>query len=305
MVGDSKQCLQVYELAMPWKPWFLLFVPLSDNHIELTADNSQVNLLLITYPPLHSSCSWLLQVRIYHMVWKQRGDVYRVLRNLYRLLDKRTWPVEDAESVNLLMKVLQQAIGGKKAKVKFMPRDVLQGRRPHRLVTALSRAVTWGSGSLPTTAVAPQDKQPQPKAVQISQQKPAHKNHVAGSNQSIYQVDAVHQTGNGLSNGDAARHQAAPDATLNKESPFAQQYMSPRQGQPKQSTAARCSPNTINQLTNGSAAAEAPLGQSFGTEKDSDKARAVLSKKGAARGVTAHEVLQDPLFQQLLCKLRV
>ncbi|WIA13206.1 hypothetical protein OEZ85_006798 [Tetradesmus obliquus] len=51
-------------------------------------------------------------VRIYHMYWHRRGDVFRVLKALCRLLDDITWPSEDIELVSLL---LTSVLGSRKA----------------------------------------------------------------------------------------------------------------------------------------------------------------------------------------------
>ncbi|WIA33353.1 hypothetical protein OEZ86_006490 [Tetradesmus obliquus] len=67
-------------------------------------------------------------VRIYHMYWHRRGDVFRVLKALCRLLDDTTWPSEDIELVSLLLTVLEHCTNSKHLRAHFVPRAQLLRR---------------------------------------------------------------------------------------------------------------------------------------------------------------------------------
>eukprot|EP00878_Enallax_costatus_P007032 GHUV01007369.1.p1 GENE.GHUV01007369.1~~GHUV01007369.1.p1 ORF type:complete len:581 (+),score=255.61 GHUV01007369.1:365-2107(+) len=64
-------------------------------------------------------------VRVYHMWWKARGDVFRVLLALCKKLDDRVWPIEDLELVSLLFTVLEHTTNSKRIRAKFTPRAAL------------------------------------------------------------------------------------------------------------------------------------------------------------------------------------
>lgn len=57
--------------------------------------------------------------------WQRKGDVYRVLHALCRLLDSRTWPVEDLELVSLLFTVLEHTTNSRRLKAHFVPKAAL------------------------------------------------------------------------------------------------------------------------------------------------------------------------------------